>query len=69
MLGEKLDRTGLVVWMCNNGVTQLALAEYLGVVHSTITHWLSGYTNMPLWAALKLSELSGKSVNELFSLE
>ena len=45
------------------------LARRMKSPESTVGYWLSGKTTMPLWAALKISELFGQSVNSLFSLE
>lgn len=45
------------------------IARRMKTPASTVGYWLSGKTTMPLWAALKISELFGQSVNSLFSLE
>ncbi len=45
------------------------IARRIKTPDSTVGYWLSGKTTMPLWAALKISELFGQSVNSLFSLE
>lgn len=45
------------------------IARRIKTPDSTVGYWFSGKTTMPLWAALKISELFGQSVNSLFSLE
>lgn len=48
-------------YMAEAGLTDARLAEHLGVDRSTVTRWRNG-TRPPLWAAVKIEQLSGGAV-------
>lgn len=64
-----LNTVNLQVWMCNNKVSHNDLARRIGVCRSTITGWLNGRTEIPLWAAMKIEKIAKVSLQELFRLE
>ena len=52
-------------WRREKGLTVTALAEMLGVSHSTVIRWEDGSIRMPAERAVQISELTGIPCHEL----
>lgn len=52
-------------WMKKSGTTQMALAKTMGVRQGAISGWLIGRTEPGFKKLLKLSKVTGLSIDEL----
>ena len=50
----------------NANLTQKQLADILGVSNSSVVEWESGKREIPLRHLMKLAELSGLSISDIF---
>lgn len=51
-------KTTLQMWMRDNGHRDKDIAEALGVDPSTISRWRTGVQTPPLWAAVRIEEMT-----------
>lgn len=56
---------GLRSYMLEHGITQTELAKRLGLEQPTVSDWINGHTHPRVETLLKLSEMTGLSVDEL----
>lgn len=64
-----MNTVKLQLWMLHNNISQAALGRILGVVPTTINHWVNNKTEIPLWAAMRIAKIAKMPIENLFELE